>query len=140
MPKLEILLKDGGVSETETMPVEEQSNPTAPDTSESKSNFMKNAVLLGAGKQILDTTVSQIGFATGDYALERKIKGGLTGIGIIGGLAINAPATLTAMAITQGADAWVRAKTLQRKQTEALQNQIVTGAIVSNNGIYGGAR
>lgn len=140
MAKLELLLKDGGVSETETMPVIENNNATTPDTTESKGNFLKNAVLLGAGKQIIDSTVSQIGFATGDYALERKVKGALSGVGIVGGLAINAPATLTALAITHATDAYVRAKTIQRKQTEAMQNQVVTGAIVSNNGIYGGAK
>ena len=139
MAKLEILVKDGGVSETETMPVvSDTTNPAAVNQDQAKSSFLKNAVLLGAGKQVLDAGVSQIGYATGDIALERQVRGVLTGIGIAGGLAVNAPATLAALGITQASDAWVRSKTVARKQTQILQNQKLTGAIAVNNSIYGG--
>ena len=144
MPKLEILLKDGGVSETETMPVGDNArNQAAPNQAQAQSNFMNNALLLGAAKVTYDASVSQIGFATGDVALERKIKGISLGTGLAFGLSTggaSAVATGLALGISQASEAWVRAKTISRKHEQVLQNQKLTGAIAVNNSIYGGAQ
>ena len=142
MPKLEILLKDGGVSETETMPAEGNTrNPAAPDQTQARSSFMKNALILGAAKKTYDASVSQIGFATGDMALERKIRGISIATGIAFGISTggaSAVATMAALGISQASEAWVRAKTISRKQEQVRQSQVLTGAIAVNNSIYGG--
>lgn len=142
MPKLEVLLKDGGIEEFETVPVVDDSNqnPAIPKPSNQGSTIIKTAVVLGLGKQVINSSVGLIGEATGDFALERKVKGGLSAIGL-GAAALTAPAlTLGGLALKESTDAFVRARAIARKQIEADLNRQRIGKVVSSNSRVGGAK
>jgi len=142
MARLEILVKDGGIEENETTPVTTtaNTNPAQPKAPNQTKSLMTGALLLTFGRQAINSGVSLIGDVTGDYALERKIKSGLSTVGLVAGLVVNAPLTLGALAIQQAAEAVSRNRTIFRKTFTAQQNQVITGQTRSNNSRKGGQK
>lgn len=142
MPKLEVLLKDGGIEEFETVPVADDNNqnPAIPKASNQGSTVIKTATLLTLGKQTINSGIGLIGETTGDYALERKVKGGLTAAGL-GAAALTAPLIVGGgLAIQQGTEAFLRNRAVTRKQIEADLNRQRIGKVVSSNSRVGGAK
>jgi len=142
MARLEILIKDGGIEENETTPVTSSpnTNPAQPKTGNQTKSLMTGALLLTFGRQIINSGVSLIGDVTGDFALERKIKSGLSTVGFVAGLTINAPLTIGALGIQQAAEAVSRNRTIFRKTYQAQQNQVITGQTRANNSRKGGQK
>lgn len=141
MPKLEILLKDGGVEEFETTPIQDNNNtsPTQPKQP-TKNQFVQTAALLTIGRQAINAGIGQIGLTTGNYILERQVKAGLTAAGLAVAFTKAPLITTAGVAISQYAEARKRAIQIQRKQFQAQQNQVSIGAITTRNGLYGGAK
>ena len=142
MPKLELLLKDGGIEEFETVPVKDDNNqnPAIPQSSNQASTIVKTGIILTLGKQTINSSIGLIGELTGDYALERKVKGGLTGLGL--GVAFISAPVLTGggLAIQQGTELFLRNRAIARKQIQVEQNRKRIGKVVSNNSRAGGAK
>lgn len=142
MPKLELLLKDGGIEEFETVPVQDDKNqnPAIPTASNQGTTIFKTAIIVGLGRQVVNSSISLIGETTGDYALERKVKGGLTGLAF-GGAFLAAPVlTGGGIAIQQGSEAFLRNRAIMRKQIKAAENKQLIGKVVSNNARVGGQK
>ena len=142
MPKLEVLLKDGGIEEFETVPVADDSNqnPAIPKPSNQGTTIIKTAVVLGLGKQVISSGIGLIGESTGDYALERKVKGIVSGAGIATGLVAYTIPTMIGIGIKESTDAYVRSRAITRKQIEADLNKQRIGKVVSSNSRVGGAK
>lgn len=142
MPKLEVLLKDGGIEEFETVPVTDDNNqnPAIPKPSNQGSSVLKTAVILGLGKQVLNTSLGLIGEATGDYALERKVKGYVSGAGLATGLVAYTIPTAIGIVIQQSSDVYLRGRAIDRKRIESDLNKQRIGKVVSSNSRVGGAK
>jgi hypothetical protein len=141
MPKLTILLKDGGVEEFETTPIQDNNNtsPTQPKQSSSKQ-LIQTAALLTVGRQAVNESINLVGVSTGDYILERQLKAGITVVGLGVAFAKAPVITTLGVGISQAAEARKRAIQRTRKQFQAQQNAVAIGAITTKNGLYGGAK
>ena len=142
MARLEILIKDGGVEEKETTPVTStpNTNPAQPKAPNQTKALITGGMLLTFGRQAINSGVGLIGEVTGDYALERKVKGTMTAVGIVAGLVVAPVLTIGAIAIQQTAEAVGRNRTMFRKTYQAQQNQVITGQTRSNNSRKGGQK
>jgi len=142
MARLEILFKDGGVEEFETVPVSEthNTNPSIPKAENQRNAFVSGAILFTVGRDLINNGVGLIGDLTGDYALERKLKGGFTALGL--GYAFVSNPILTGSGIAIGATAGeiARRNEVRKKNFKAQQNAIVTGKAKSKNLLFGGAK
>ncbi len=141
MPRLEVLLKDGGIEEFETTPVTDSAVTTSTTpTQPPKNTFIKTAILLTVGKQALNGSINMIGLSTGDYILERGIKKSLTTIGVVGAFAKAPLLTAGGVLVSQGLEARERYVQRTRKQYQAQQNIIAIGAITTRQSEYRGAK
>jgi hypothetical protein len=133
-----IRLEQGVVSQ----PAQANQNPSiaeSPTQAKGQSPVgvaLKSAVFIQSAKQIRDGLISNIGFSTGNYELQEKaetiVKVGAIAVGLA-----SAPApTAIALGISTGFEVYKVNKTQQRNQFRQQQEQILTGKILANSGVY----
>lgn len=121
-----------------------QEAPQTPPNQQAQDNpqtIMKTVKVVAGAlalKQIATSTISQIGFATGNYELQETIET-VTQIGGIGlGLLVPGAAVPIAVGLTvkTGFDVWATGVRQNRAIYQQQQNQILTGKISVNGGRY----
>lgn len=97
---------------------------------------IKMQTYVQGARQLRDSVIGQIGFASGNYELQEKADSIVKGAGI--GLAfIKAPIVVgTTMAIKGASDVYVYRKNVSRLQNRQQQQQVLTGKISTNGGVW----
>lgn len=130
-----VYVKEGVVSN----PAEPNKNPSPAQAQNQQSTFstaVKTLALAQAAKQTINSTISQIGFATGNYQLQETAEAVVSGIGL--GVALYAAPIPAAVGLTikTGFDVWATGVRQRRAQYGQQQQQILTGKISVNGGRY----
>ena len=121
-------------------PAEPNKNPSpaqsaqVANTGSAVGSPLQTGIFLLAGKQVIDATVNNIGFATGNYELQESVQATGQAIGVAGAFLANPVVTGIALTIKTSTDIYKINKTQQRKQYAQQENQILTGNISVNKG------
>ena len=126
-----------GVAEPNKNPSPAQS-PEVANNGSIFSDLVKFEYLKNAGKQVMNSTISNIGFVTGNYELQEQAEMIVSGTAIAIGL-IKAPViTAIGLSIKTGFDIYTMGIRQDRAQFKQQQNQVLTGKISVNGGRYNG--
>jgi len=110
----------------------------APNQEGAAMTAVKATVLIQLGKQVMNSTISQIGYVTGDYELQEQAETVTKIIGIAAGLLIPGAAIpiIGGLAVSTGFDIYALNIKQQRLQYKQEQNKVLTGEVSVNGGRY----
>ena len=126
----------GGVAEPNKNPSPSQSPQAA--SGNIMGDLIKFEVMKNAGKQILNSTISNIGFVTGNYELQEQAEMLTSVVGTAIGFAAAPITSAIGLTIKTGFDAYTFGIRTRRLQYQQQQNQLLTGKISVNGGRYNG--
>ena len=127
----------GGVAEPNKNPSPSQS-PQVANNGSIVSDLIKFEYLKNAGKQVMNSTISNIGFVTGNYELQEQAEMLVSVIGTAVGFAVAPIPVAIGLGIKTGFDIYTMGIRQSRAQFKQQQNQILTGKISVNGGRYNG--
>lgn len=108
----------------------------APNQESAVHTAVKATVLIQLGKQVMGSTISQIGYTTGDYELQEQIEFAVTTVATLAGLVAYTIPTVLTLATKTGFDLYALGVKQQRAQFKQEQNRILTGEVSVNGGRY----
>jgi len=125
----------GGVAEPNKNPSPSQS-PEVANKGSITGDLIKFEVLKNAGKQVMNSTISNIGFVTGNYELQEQAELIVSGAGLLIGFAKAPIITGIAYGVKTGFDAYATGVRQRRASYQQQQNRVLTGKISVNGGRY----
>jgi hypothetical protein len=125
----------GGVAEPNKNPSPSQS-PEVADKGSITGDLIKFEYLKNAGKQVMNSTISNIGFVTGNYELQEQAELLVSGVGLAVGLFAAPIPVAIGLSIKTGFDVYTLGVKQSRAAYQQQQNQVLTGKISVNGGRY----